>query len=39
VVPKHVQLVKQDFGYSATNHAGRSPCEMGGTVQRSTTPA
>jgi hypothetical protein len=39
VVPKHVQLVKQDFGYSATNHAGRSPGEMGGAVQRSTTPA
>jgi hypothetical protein len=39
VVPKHAQIVKQDFGYSRTNHAGRSPGEIGGAVQRSTTPA
>src|SRR3954467_13860772 len=39
VVPKKVQLVKQDFGYSATNFAGQAAGEMGGTVQRSTKPA
>jgi hypothetical protein len=39
VVPKHPRVVKQDFGYSATNHAGRTVGEMGGVVQRSTTPA
>ncbi len=31
--------VKQDFGYSATNHAGKSPGELGGAIQRSTKPA
>ena len=31
--------VKQDFGYSATNHAGKSAGEMGGAIQRSTKPA
>ena len=39
VVPKHPKIVKQDFGYSPTNHAGRAAGEMGGAVQRSTTPA
>src|SRR3954454_7036775 len=39
VVPRRPKIVKQDFGYSATNHAGRALGEMGGTVQRSTTPA
>jgi hypothetical protein len=40
VVPKKPLTVKQDFGYSATtNHAGRASGEMGGAVQRSTTPA
>lgn len=39
VVPKHPKIVKQDFGYSQTNHAGQAPGEMGGKVQRSTTPA
>jgi hypothetical protein len=39
VVPKHPLVVTQDFGYSATNHAGCSSGEMGGAVQRSTTPA
>lgn len=39
VVPKKVQMVKQDFGYSATNHAGKGAGEMGGTIQRSTKPA
>ena len=39
VVPKKVQMVKQDFGYSATNHAGQGAGELGGTIQRSTKPA
>src|SRR5215218_9392584 len=39
VIPKQPKIVKQDFGYSPTNHAGSAPGEMGGTVQRSTTPA
>ncbi len=39
VVPKKVLTVKQDFGYSATNHAGKAAGEVGGAIQRSTTPA
>jgi hypothetical protein len=39
VVPKKALMVKQDFGYSATNFAGKGAGEMGGTVQRSTKPA
>ncbi len=39
VVPTQRLIVKQDFGYSPTSHAGRAPGEMGGAVQRSTTPA
>jgi hypothetical protein len=39
VVPKKALMVKQDFGYSATNFAGQGAGEMGGTVQRSTKPA
>jgi hypothetical protein len=39
IVPKKPLLVKQDFGYSATNHAGKAAGEMGGVIQRSTTPA
>jgi hypothetical protein len=31
--------VKQDFGWSATNFAGKAAGEMGGTIQRSTKPA
>ena len=31
--------VKQDFGYSATNFAGKAAGEMGGAIQRSTKPA
>ena len=38
-MPKHPKIVKQDFGYSPTNHAGQAAGEMGGEVQRSTTPA
>src|SRR4051812_44942629 len=39
VVPKRPKTVKQDFGFSPTNHAGRASGEMGGEVERSTTPA
>jgi hypothetical protein len=39
VVPKHRKIVNQDFGYSPTNHAGHASGELGGKVQRSTTPA
>lgn len=39
VVPKQVLTVKQDFGYSATNIAGNASGEIGGRIQRSTTPA
>ena len=39
IVPKKPLFVKQDFGFSATNHAGIAAGEMGGTIQRSTTPA
>ena len=39
IVPKNVQMVKQDFGYSATNIAGKTAGEMGGIIQRCTTPA
>src|SRR6185369_15676959 len=39
VVPKRPKNVKQDFGNSPTNHAGRAPGELGGAVERSTTPA
>lgn len=39
IVPKKVLMVKQDFGYSATHFAGQAAGEVGGIVQRSTTPA
>ncbi len=39
IVPKYVPMVKQDFGYSATHFAGQVAGEMGGVIQRSTTPA
>ena len=39
IVPKNALTVKQDFGYSATNIAGQTAGEIGGTIQRSTTPA
>src|SRR5687768_11225969 len=39
IVPEKVRMVKQDFGYSATNNAGTAKGEMGGVIQRSTTPA
>ena len=39
IPPKRVLIAKQDFGYSATQFAGKAPGEMGGRIQRSTTPA
>jgi WD40 repeat protein len=39
IVPKKRMMVKQDFGYSATQFAGKGKGEMGGVIQRSTTPA
>src|SRR3954466_409733 len=39
VVQKRPKIVKQDFGFSPKNNAGRAAGEMGGAVQRSTTPA
>ncbi|HEY2572636.1 MAG TPA: hypothetical protein VGH65_01160, partial [Verrucomicrobiaceae bacterium] len=39
VTPRKSLSVKQDFGFSPTHFAGRSAGEMGGIVQRSTTPA
>jgi hypothetical protein len=39
VVPLKVPTVKQDFGYSSTNFAGAAAGEIGGAIQRSTTPA
>lgn len=39
IVPKNVLVVKQDFGFSATNLAGKAKGEIGGRIQRSTTPA
>jgi hypothetical protein len=37
--PKEVRTTTQDFGYSQTNFAGDGKGEIGGRVQRSTTPA
>ncbi len=39
VVPKTIPMVKKDFGFSATHFAGKAAGEMGGSIQRSTTPA
>jgi hypothetical protein len=39
VVPKHVLMVNQDFGYSPTHNAGKAAGELGGVIQRATTPA
>ena len=39
VVPAKPLMVKQDFGYSATNFAGEAAGELGGRIQRSTTLA
>lgn len=39
IVPEKAQMVKQNFGYSATHFAGKNKGEVGGVIQRSTTPA
>ncbi|GEP42879.1 hypothetical protein BGE01nite_21700 [Brevifollis gellanilyticus] len=39
IIPKNVLMVKQDFGFSPTNFAGKGAGELGGRIQRSTTPA
>ncbi|MFO1020813.1 MAG: hypothetical protein U0903_08975 [Planctomycetales bacterium] len=40
LVPGKFPHIKQDFGYSATNYAGgKSPGEIGGTIQRAIQPA
>lgn len=39
IVPKNVLTVKQDFGFSETHIAGKAKGEVGGRIQRSTTPA
>jgi hypothetical protein len=39
VVPAEVPIVTQDFGFSATNNAGKAKGEMGGTVTRASEPA
>ncbi len=39
IVPEKPVIVKQDFGYSPTNFAGKGAGEVGGLIQRATTPA
>ena len=39
VMPKVVKSVQQDFGYRATNFAGKAKGEIGGTIWRSPTLA
>ena len=39
VIPEIIPTVKQDFGYSATNFAGKDGGEMGGLVTRASEPA
>lgn len=39
IVPEKPLMVTQDFGFSTTNHAGTAAGEIGGSIQRSTTPA
>lgn len=39
IVPPQYPTIVQDFGYSRTHHAGRSPGEMGGKVTRASEPA
>src|SRR2546428_10161443 len=37
--PDKPVVIKQDFGYSKTNHAGGKVGEIGGTIQRAMRPA
>jgi len=39
IVPAKVPIIVQDFGYSATNVAGKAPGEMGGRITRAAEPA
>ncbi len=39
IVPQETPTIVQDFGYSETNHAGRSAGEMGGQIRRDSEPA
>jgi hypothetical protein len=38
-VPKEARTVEQDFGYSQTQFASKTPGEIGGSIQRASTPA
>ncbi len=38
-VPKEARMVEQDFGYSKTQFASKSPGEIGGRIERASTPA
>src|SRR5438309_1670005 len=37
--PKEARRVKQDFGYSQTRFASKNAGEIGGSIQRASTPA
>ena len=39
ILPKFFKTVEQDFGYSATNFAGKETGEIGGRIWRSSTQA
>lgn len=39
IVPKNLKTVVQDFGYSQTAHAAKSPGEIGGQITRASDPA
>lgn len=39
LVPDRAPITRQDFGYSATRHAGGEAGEIGGWINRSSTPA
>ncbi len=39
VIPKEYPTVTQDFGFSATNFAGKAAGEMGGKITRASEPA
>src|SRR5690349_15868327 len=38
-VPTESRMVQQDFGYSKTRFASKAPGELGGRIQRTSTPA
>ncbi len=39
IVPKEYPTITQDFGYSRSHFAGKSPGEMGGQITRASEPA